>query len=292
VLSLNQIQKSINGIPLYESVSFQILPGEKVGVVGPNGAGKTTLFRLIVGEDKADTGAISFPSGMRMSYFSQKSAEMRGRSALEEVMSGDAKLQQVREEISQLEEQLNTLYSDPSDKGPDENELQKILDRLGDAQTEFEKRGGYDLEQVAQETLSGLGLPPESHYKQVEEFSSGQKMRIALARTLVVRPDLILMDEPTNYLDLETIEWLESWLKQFKGSILLTTHDREFMNRVVTKIIEISGGESTVYTGNYEFYLKEKAIRIKQLESQFQSQQAMLKKEEEFIAEYDAEVDE
>ncbi|MCE3012760.1 MAG: ATP-binding cassette domain-containing protein [Proteobacteria bacterium] len=287
MLSLSDISKSHSGQTLYEGGSFQIKPGEKVGLVGPNGAGKTTIFRLIIGEEKADTGSISMPQGWRIAYFSQNVGEMKGRTAIEEVMAGDLELARIKSELDSLQEQLDNAYADP-DNTPDDDWLAGILEKLGDAQTEFEKRGGFDMESRAQEVLTGLAIGPDRYNEKVESFSGGWKMRIALAKVLIMKPDLILMDEPTNYLDLETIVWLENWLKAFTGAILMTSHDRWFMNAIVNKIVEIRHGNITTYSGNYDFYEKERNIRREQLEAQKDRQDAMLKKEEEFIAKFAA----
>jgi ATP-binding cassette subfamily F protein 3 len=282
MLNISQVSKIQGGELLYSKVTFQIYPGEKVGLVGPNGAGKTTLFRMIVGEDKPDEGQISLAENCRLSYFSQSVGDMKGRSALEEVMSGDGKIHELQHQLHHYEKLLEQSHELSEEK------LDQILTKMGEVQTEFEQRGGYDLESKAMEILTGLGISPQDHQKPVEDFSGGWKMRIALAKTLVTRPDLILMDEPTNYLDLETILWLEEWLKQFKGAILMTTHDRDFMNHVVKKTLELSQGTLTIYSGNYDFYLKEKQIRLQQIKAEHQRQQDMLAKEEEFIAKFQA----
>lgn len=281
MISVSNVTKLMNGIPLYTGASFQINPGEKVGLVGPNGAGKTTFFNLIVGQERADEGQISIQSNVRVSYFSQKVGEMRGKTALKEVLDGNLRLSELSAKLKEFEEKL----CDP-DLDPDE--MNDVLMQMGDVQTEFEKLGGYDLESNAQEILTGLGIAPEDHYKMVEDFSGGWKMRIALAKVLITMPDLILMDEPTNYLDMETILWLEKWLKQFKGAVFMTSHDREFMNNVVKKIVEVSARGVTTFTGNYDYYEKEKEVRKKQNEAEYGRQQAMLKKEEQFIAKFKA----
>ena len=228
MLNISNLSKSQNGNILYDKVNIQIYAGEKVGLVGPNGTGKTTLFRIIIGEEKADSGQVTFPDKMRLAYFSQNVGEMKGMTALEAVLSGDKKIQELQDQLTIFEEKL----CDP-DLDPDE--MNNILIKMGDVQTEFEKRGGYDLESRAEEVLTGLGIAPSDHRKMVEEFSGGWKMRIALAKVLVIKPDLIVMDEPTNYLDMETIIWLEDWLQNFEGAIFMTTHDRDFMNNVCKK---------------------------------------------------------
>lgn len=282
MLNVSNISKIQSGETLYSGASFQINPGEKVGLVGPNGAGKTTLFRMIIGEERPDEGQISFPDKLRWAYFSQKVGEMAGKTALQEVMEGDAKVKELQEKLKFFEEQL----ADCANMSDDE--MNDVLMKMGDVQTEFEKRGGYDLEVRAQEILTGLGILPENHYDMVESFSGGWKMRIALAKVLVMTPDLIIMDEPTNYLDMETILWLEEWLKNYSGAIFMTTHDRDFMNNVCNKIIEIAHGRMTTYSGNYDFYIQERDIRLEQLKAQAARQQEMLAKEEEFIAKFKA----
>ena len=281
MLSFSNISKIQGGETLYSDVNFQINPGEKVGLVGPNGAGKTTLFRMIIGEEKPDSGEISFPDKLRMAYFSQNVGEMKGKTALEVVTSGDAKVKVLQERLTEIEHKLCDPELDP-------DEMNKILEEMGDVQTEFEKRGGYDLESRAEEILTGLGVHPEDHRKMMEEFSGGWKMRIALAKVLVIKPDLIIMDEPTNYLDMETILWLEEWLQNFDGAIFMTTHDRYFMNNVCKKIVEVAHKRVTVYTGNFEFYETEKEVRLNQLKSEFKKQQDSIAKDEDFIAKFKA----
>ncbi len=281
MLNIANIAKLQGGVQLYSNVNFQINPGEKVGLVGPNGAGKTTLFRMVIGEERPDEGQVHFPDKLRLAYFSQNVGEMRGRTALQEVMSGDEHVAKLAAELKEYEDKLG----DP-DISPEM--MDQVLIKMGDAQTEFEKRGGYDLETRSEEILTGLGIQPLDHHKKVEDFSGGWKMRIALAKVLVMTPDLILMDEPTNYLDMETIIWLEEWLKTYKGAIFMTTHDRDFMNNVVKKIVELGNGKATVYSGNFDYYVKERQVRRDQLQAEFSRQQEMLSKEEDFIARFKA----
>jgi ATP-binding cassette subfamily F protein 3 len=281
MINVSNITKYAGGVPLYEDVGFQINPGEKVGLVGPNGAGKTTFFRMIVGEELPDKGAISIQNGVKIAYFSQKVGEMKGRSALAEVMAGNDRVAQLASNLKLYEEKLCDPELDP-------DEMTRVLEKMGEDQTEFEKLGGFDCETSAEVILTGLGISPREHGKPVEDFSSGWKMRIALARVLIANPDCILMDEPTNYLDMETILWLEEWLRNFKGAILMTTHDRDFMNRVVNKIIEVAQGMVTSFTGNYDFYEQEKGIRRRNNQAEFHRQQSMIRKEEEFIARFKA----
>lgn len=281
MLSISSVTKLMNGVPLYQKASFQINRGEKVGLVGANGTGKTTFFNMIVGEQSPDEGQVSLQNGVRVSYFSQKVGEMSGRSAIDEVTSGSEEVAQLSSELREFEERL-------CDPNLDPEEMNTILEQMGEVQTEFEKRGGYSLETNAQEILTGLGIHPEDHSKAVELFSGGWKMRIALAKVLISMPDLILMDEPTNYLDMETILWLERWLKEFDGAVFMTSHDRVFMNNVVSKIVEVSPNGVFTYSGNYDFYEQEREIRKRQNQAEYDRQQSNLKKEEQFIAKFKA----
>ena len=281
MISVSNLTKQYGTKVLYEGGTFQIRPGDKMGLVGPNGAGKTTIFRVITGEESYDKGEISKPERWVIGYFSQDVGEMKGRSALEEVMAGAGRVSDLAYEITSLEAKLQDPDLDP-------DTMTTVLERYGEVQIEFEQRGGYDLETRAKEILTGLGIKPEDHGRPVEAFSGGWKMRIALARILALSPDVLLMDEPTNHLDLESIVWLEEWLKNFKGALFMTSHDREFMNRIVKRIVEVAHKSITVYSGNYEFYLKEREIRLDQLIASHKKQQDMLAKEEEFIARFAA----
>jgi ATP-binding cassette subfamily F protein 3 len=271
----------MGGAPLFMGAGFQIHAGEKVGLIGPNGAGKTTIYRMITGDLRPDEGFISIRNNTTIAYFSQNVGEMHGRSAIQEVMDSNEKISELAVHLKSYEEQLCDPQMSPTT-------MDLILRKMGDDQIAFEKHGGYEIETNAQEILTGLGIFPRDHHKPVEDFSGGWKMRIALAKVLILLPDLILMDEPTNYLDMETILWLEDWLRNFKGAFLLTTHDREFMNRVVKKIIEVANAKVTTFSGNYDFYEKERAILLRNNAAEFSRQQSMLKKEEVFIARFKA----
>jgi ATP-binding cassette subfamily F protein 3 len=280
MISFNNVSKNYGGQILYENASFILRPGDKVGLVGPNGAGKTTVFRVLMKEEGFDGGSITVPDKVRVAYFSQNIGEMKGRTVIEEVMSGSAKASELAAEMRKIEKKLE------EDLDPDE--MEKVLFQLGDYQTEFEKLGGYDLDVRAKEIITGLGVMPYDHDRDVGLFSGGWRMRIALAKVLIQQPDVMLMDEPTNYLDLESIVWLEQWLKDYKGAVLMTSHDRDFMNGIVNRIIEVANKQITTYTGDYDYYEKEKEIRKVQQVAQYESQQAMLQKEEEFIAKFAA----
>ncbi len=266
---------------LFRDASFQILPGSRTGLVGPNGAGKTSIFRLIMGEEDFDAGEITRARNTVCGYFSQDVGAMSGRSALAEVISASAQVVSLGDEIQSMEAAMGEAMS--------EDEMADLLERYGNIQSEYEHRGGYDLESRAQTILTGLGIGPEDYHHPVETFSGGWKMRIALAKILSINPDVLLLDEPTNHLDVESIIWLEEWLQNvFKGALLMTSHDREFMNRVVNRIIEVANRTITTYSGNYDFYLREREIRREQLLASHRRQQDMLAKEEDFIARFAA----
>lgn len=280
MISFNAVTKQQGSKILYANGSFQINPGEKIGLVGPNGAGKTTIFRLIMGEESPDQGSISRPDKVRVGYFSQNIENMKGRSVIAEVLSAGG-FDQVNADIKKYEEKL-------SDPNLTEDEMVTVLEKYGEAQAKFEAMGGYDLESRATEILGGLGFSNEDMQLDVGQYSGGWKMRVTLAKILLLVPDVLLMDEPTNHLDVESIVWLEEWLRNYKGALLMTSHDRDFMNRLVTKTIEIANKAITTYGGNYDFYEKERDIRKEQLIAAAKRQEDMLAKEEEFIARFAA----
>ncbi|MFZ9595302.1 MAG: ABC-F family ATP-binding cassette domain-containing protein [Bdellovibrionia bacterium] len=284
MLHFTNVSKQYGQRILFKNASFQVRPGDKIGLVGPNGAGKTTVFRLITQEEHPDEGTISASDQLIIGYFSQTVGEMKGRSALEEVKAGAGRVSLLAEKIQVLEAKLQASAENPLS----DEEMAAVLDQYGEAQLEFEQRGGYDLDSRAKAILTGLGIGVDSYDQPVEVFSGGWKMRIALAKILALSPDLLLMDEPTNHLDLESILWLEEWILSFKGSLVMTSHDREFMNRICTRTVEVANKSLTVYSGNYDFYLKERQIRLDQLIAAHQKQSDMLAKEEEFIARFAA----
>jgi ATPase subunit of ABC transporter with duplicated ATPase domains len=280
MISLSKVSKQYGRQILFVDASFQLNPGEKVGLVGPNGSGKTTLFRMIVGDEVADEGDVSVPKKLTIGYFRQDVEEMSGRSVLDEAILGSGRAGDLHHEL----EQLQNAMSDPA-RGDD---MDRILSRFGEVQEEYDHLGGYALEAQAREVLAGLGFDDDQVDGDVGALSGGWKMRVAMARVLLGRPDVLLMDEPTNHLDIESIIWLESFLKSLPAALLMTSHDREFMNRVVTKIAEIDSGEITSYSGNYDFYERERAIRETNREAAYARQQAMLAKEQRFIERFSA----
>ncbi|RAZ79905.1 ABC-F family ATP-binding cassette domain-containing protein [Mesorhizobium atlanticum] len=280
MIRLENIGKQNGRQIVFIEASAALQKGEKVGLVGPNGAGKTTLFRMIIGEEQPDEGQVSVDRGVTIGYFSQDVGDMGGLSAVAEVMEGAGPVSAVAAEMRELEHAMG----DPERA----DEMDRIIERYGELQHRFEELDGYALDGRAREVLDGLGFSQEMMDGDVSKLSGGWKMRVALARILLMRPDVMLLDEPSNHLDLESLIWLEKFLKDYDGALLMTSHDREFMNRIVNKIIEIDAGALTSYSGNYEFYQEQRALADKQLQAQFERQQAMLAKEIAFIERFKA----
>ncbi len=280
MIAFSRISKQYGRQVLFVDASFQLNPGEKIGLVGPNGAGKTTLFRMITGEDTPDEGDVSVPKRMTIGHFRQDVEEMSGRSVLDEAIAGSGRVGALHHEL----EELNQAMADPARA----DDMDRILARFGEVQEEYEHLGGYALESQAREVLHGLGFDDERIDGDVGALSGGWKMRVAMARVLLGRPDVLLLDEPTNHLDIESIIWLEAFLKSLPGALLMTSHDRDFMNRIVNRIAEIDSGEITVYSGNYDFYERERGIREANREAAYARQQAMLAKEQRFIERFAA----
>jgi ATPase subunit of ABC transporter with duplicated ATPase domains len=275
MLRLEDVTVRFGGLVALKDVSFAMGAGEILGLVGPNGAGKTTLFRMIVGEEAPDEGEVTVPKRLTIGYFRQDVEEMSGRSVLDEAIAGSGRLGDLHHELDDLQRAM----ADPARA----DDMDRILARFGEVQEEYDHLGGYALEGQAREVLHGLGFDDERIDGDVGALSGGWKMRVAMARVLLGKPDVLLMDEPTNHLDIESIIWLEEFLKTQTGALFMTSHDRDFMNRIVSKIAEIDGGEVTVYSGNYDFYERERQLREANREAAYARQQAMLAKEQRFI---------
>src|SRR3954468_378582 len=275
MIRLDNISKQQGQQLLFIEASAALQRGEKIGLVGPNGAGKSTLFRMITGEEPPDEGQVLADRGVTIGFFSQDVGEMAGRSSVAEVMDGAGNVSAVAAELAALEAAL----ADPHQA----DALDANIERFGEVQARFEELGGYALEGKAREVLAGLGFSQEMMEGDVGALSGGWKMRVALARILLMRPDVMLLDEPSNHLDLESLIWLEQFLKGYEGALLMTSHDREFINRIINKVVEIDNGELHSYSGNYDFYEKQKAMEDAQQQAAFERQQAMLAKEIAFI---------
>lgn len=282
MISLANISKRYGRQILFVETSCQLNPGEKVGLVGPNGAGKTTLFRLINGDEEPDEGSVSVPRRTTIGYFRQDIGELAGRSVLDETIAGSGDLGELHHELADLAQAL----ADPEQIGEQEANLR----RYAEIQDAYQTRGGYELEARAREILQGLGFAPDQIDGDVGALSGGWKIRVGMARVLLGRPDVLLMDEPTNHLDLESILWLERFIKDYPGGVLLTCHDKDFLNRVVSRIIDIDAGEFVSYTGDYDNFVRQRAIVAANQEAAFARQQAMLAKERRFVERFQTHV--
>ncbi|UFZ05342.1 ATP-binding cassette domain-containing protein [Bradyrhizobium ontarionense] len=280
MIRLDNVSKQVGHQILFIEASAALQRGEKIGLVGPNGAGKSTLFRMISGREQPDEGQVSTDRGISIGYFNQDVGEMSGRSAVAEVMDGAGPVSAVAAELKELE----VAMADPDRV----DEMDEIIARYGEVLARFEELDGYALDSRAREALAGLGFSEEMMDNDVGRLSGGWKMRVALARILLMRPDVMLLDEPSNHLDLESLIWLEHFLKGFEGALLMTSHDREFINRIIDKVIEIDCGQLTTYSGDYEFYEQQRALNEKQQQAQYERQQAMLAKEIKFIERFKA----
>ncbi|MBK8978818.1 MAG: ABC-F family ATP-binding cassette domain-containing protein [Planctomycetes bacterium] len=275
MISLTGISKRHGHQALFVDASLQLDPGEKVGLVGPNGAGKSTLFRMITGEDPPDDGDVSIPKRTTIGYFRQDMEELGGRSVLDETIAGCGRVGELHHELEQLQHDLG----DPAKA----DDLDRILHRFGEVQAQYQDLGGYELEARAKEILHGLGFDDPQIAGDVGSLSGGWKMRVGIARVLLGDFDVLLMDEPTNHLDIESILWLEKFLKGTRAAVLMTCHDRDFMNRVVRRIVDIDAGELVSYTGDYDFLEQQQAQRAAQQEAAYARQQAMIAKMQRFI---------
>ena len=281
MIRLDSVSQRHGRQALFLDASFAIFRGEKIGLVGPNGSGKTTIFRLIVGEEEPEAGQVVVEGGTTIGYFSQDIGEMSGQSVVSATLDGAGAVSEAGARLHELEQKL----ADPS---LDPNEMTRVIEDYGEAQTRFEQLGGYALDARAREILAGLGFSQARMDDDIGTLSGGWKIRVGLARILLMRPDVLLLDEPTNHLDIESILWLEQFLKGFDGALMMTSHDRDFMNRVVSKIVEINGGELKMFTGDYVSYVQQREVLDAQAASEFERQQAMLAKEEAFIAKFKA----
>jgi len=279
MIAFSNVSKQYGKQVLFIDAGFQLNPGEKVGLVGPNGAGKSTLFRMIMGEETADDGVISLPKKLSVGYFRQEVDEMAGRPVLDEAIAGSGRLGDLHHELLELQHAM---------ADPEVEDFDAVLDRFGHVQEEYQHLGGYELEAKARACLHGLGFGDDQIDGDVGALSGGWKMRVSMAKVLLGTFDVLLLDEPTNHLDIESILWLEGYLKSVHATLLMTSHDKDFMNRIVTKVLEIDGGDITTYSGNYDFYVRERDVREANQAAAYERQQAKLAKEQRFIERFSA----
>ncbi len=272
MISINNLTFEIGSRALYDEANWHIKPGDKVGLIGANGTGKSTLLKLIVGEYSPTSGTISMAKDLKLGYLNQDLLSYHSeKSILHVAMEAFERQNQLHSEIETLLKKLETDYSD------------EILNKLSDKQTEFEALDGYSIEFRAHEILAGLGFSEEEQQRPLATFSGGWRMRVMLARILLQAPDILLLDEPTNHLDLPSIKWLETYLQSFEGAIVIVSHDRYFLDKIINKTVESRKGKLTLYAGNYTFYLEEKSLRGEIQNNQFKNQQAKIKQEERLI---------
>ncbi|MFC7523274.1 ABC-F family ATP-binding cassette domain-containing protein [Parapedobacter sp. GCM10030251] len=277
MIAINNLTFEIGARALYDEANWHIKPGDKTGLIGANGTGKTTLLKLIVGEYAPTSGTISMAKDLKIGYLNQDLLSYESnKSILHVAMEAFERQNQLHAEIERLLKKLETDYSDD------------IIQKLSDKQSEFEALDGYSIEYRAHEILAGLGFSDDDQKRPLSEFSGGWRMRVMLARILLQAPDILLLDEPTNHLDLPSIKWLESYLQAFDGAIVIVSHDRYFLDRVVNIIVESKRGKLIQYAGNYSFYLEEKALREEIQSNQYKNQQAKIKQEERLIERFRA----
>ena len=277
MIAINNLTFEIGARALYDEANWHIKPGDKTGLIGANGTGKTTLLKIIVGAYTPTSGTVSMAKDIKIGYLNQDLLSYHSdKSILHVAMEAFERQNQLHTEIENLLKKLETDYSED------------ILHKLSDKQHEFEALDGYNIEFRAHEILAGLGFSEEDQHRPLAEFSGGWRMRVMLARILLQAPDILLLDEPTNHLDLPSIKWLESYLQAFEGAIVIVSHDRYFLDRVVNRIVESRKGKLTPYAGNYSFYLEEKALREEIQSGQYKNQQAKIKQEERLIERFRA----
>ena len=279
IISLNGVRKSYGAIQVLDEVTFTLGAGEKIALVGPNGSGKTTILRLIAGIEEHDTGILSILPGTSFGFMTQDSELTGSEPLLEEVSNASTEIKHMERELRRIEHAMSVSEGD---------ELHELLAEYGEIQHEFDRLGGYTFEAELKSTLSGLGLGPEHWEKPVSVLSGGQKTRAALSKLLLQKPDILLLDEPTNHLDIEACEWLEEFLQDFPGAVLVVSHDRYFLDRVATKIIDLHEASTRTYPGNYTSYVKQRDEMLRLQAENYDRQQQEIKKLEDFVARYHA----
>jgi ATP-binding cassette subfamily F protein 3 len=276
MLQVQNLTKGFQGRTLLSEVTWSLSAGDRVGLTGPNGSGKTTLLRLLTGEEHPDSGSITMPRGTTAGYLPQDGLSHKGKSLREEALSAFAAVLALGEEMAELEERMSTL-------APDSPDQEKVIARYGECREEWDRRGGFEIEARTEQVLLGLGFRVNEFDRATETFSGGWQMRIALAKLLLMQPSLLLLDEPTNHLDLEARNWLEDYLVAYPHGVVLVSHDRYFLDRVVTRITEIDRRKLVDYTGNYTRYLEVRAATLAELRARASAQKEEIERTKKFI---------
>ncbi|NWF93887.1 MAG: ABC-F family ATP-binding cassette domain-containing protein [Syntrophaceae bacterium] len=280
MITLSRVQKSFGSKVLFKDCSLQIGVRDRIGLIGPNGSGKTTLFRMILGEESIDGGEILIAKGVKIGYLPQEIFSLTGDTVLNEVLKGVETITSLQDKMGVLEEELLSL------KDPKEQE--RLAKEYGKLQERYAILGGYGLEAESRRILKGLGFKERDFERPTVELSGGWLMRIALAKILLQSPDLLLLDEPTNHLDLSSLIWLEEFLINYPGAMVIVSHDRVFLNHLIDRIAEIEGQKVDLYYGNYDHYLEEKEARRQILEATYKTQQRKIEQTERFIERFRA----
>ena len=275
LVTISGVSKSHAAQHLFSDVGLMISAGRRLAIVGPNGAGKTTLLELITGDQDPDAGTITRSRDVVIGYLRQEVAQSTGRSALAEVLAGAGEASGIARRMRHIEIELS--------EATEEEELAELMDEYGRLQHRFEAMGGYGMESEARRILAGLGFAESDMERDIGEFSGGWMMRVALSRLLLQNPDVLLLDEPTNHLDLASVEWLQGFLAQYAGAIVLVSHDRDFINEVANRIVELHSGRATEYVGDYADFVEQRAERMAQLEAAAKNQQRKIAHTEAFI---------
>jgi len=274
ILQLEHVSKSFGGRTLFADATIRLEEYDRLALVGPNGAGKTTLLRIISGEEDADSGRIVLAKDARIGYLEQEAIEMGENPIFEEVLSSQVEILEAERRLKKLESELGA------------NPTEQQLAAAGRARDNYEILGGYTIESKVRSVLFGLGFKEDDLNRLTSEFSGGWQMRLALAKLLVRNPEVLLLDEPTNHLDLESVRWLESFLRGYTGTVIVVSHDRAFMDNMVDRVAEIDNGQVILYKGNYTAYLKAREQRIEQLRAEQKQQLEEIARLEAFVEKF------
>lgn len=277
MISINNLSYYLGSRALFENASLHIKPKDKIGLIGLNGTGKSTLLKLIIGQLQKDSGEISMAKECTIGFLNQDLLSFQSdESILSVAMEAFAEVIDIQHQIDKVLHKMETNYED------------KLVERLARLQEEFEAKGGYTLQSQAEEVLEGIGFRTEDLQRPLKEFSGGWRMRVILAKLLLEKPSILMLDEPTNHLDLPSIQWIENYLKSYEGAVIVVSHDRQFLNNTINKIVEVSGQQLTPYPGNYDNYLEEKELRNELQKNAFENQQAKIRQTERFVERFRA----